>query len=232
MFERSEQIRRSAAGLAVLGVFVMAGCASWSNTEKGAAGGAAAGGVIGAVIGESAGSTAKGAILGAVIGGTAGAVIGRQMDKQAEELEDELENAEVERVGEGIQITFDSGILFDFDSSSLRAEARANLRELAQSLRDYEGTRVLVAGHTDSRGTDTYNQALSERRSAAARAYLIEQGIAGSRIDAAGLGESEPVATNDTDAGRQENRRVEVAIFASEELQEEMIRRHGGSGGR
>jgi outer membrane protein OmpA-like peptidoglycan-associated protein len=216
------------AALAVLAGFTLAGCAGWSNTEKGAAGGAAAGGVIGAVIGESAGSTAKGAILGAVIGGTAGAVIGRQMDKQAEELEDELENAQVERVGEGIQVTFDSGILFDFDSSNLRPEARANLADLASSLREYEGTRVLVVGHTDARGTDAYNQSLSERRSTAARTYLMEQGIAGDRVDAVGLGESEPVATNESDEGRQANRRVEVAIFASEELQEEMIRRHGG----
>lgn len=226
-FHSSNIVWRGAT-LAIVGGIAFAGCSSWSNTEKGAAGGAAAGGVIGAVIGESAGSTAKGAILGAVIGGTAGAVIGRQMDKQAEELDDELENATVERVGEGIQVTFDSGILFDFDSSNLRAEARENLRELASSLQEYEGTRVLVAGHTDSRGTDAYNQSLSERRSMAAKAYLMELGIASDRVDAVGLGESEPVATNDTDAGRQANRRVEVAIFASEELQAEMIRRHGG----
>lgn len=223
----STDIRRGVTA-ALLGAFALSGCASWSNTEKGAAGGAAAGGVIGAVIGESAGSTAKGAILGAVIGGTAGAVIGRQMDKQAEELEGELENAEVERVGEGIQVTFDSGILFDFDSSNLRSEARVNLEELAESLRNYEGTRVLVVGHTDSRGTDSYNQALSERRATAAKSYLMQLGITEDRIDAVGRGESEPVSTNETDAGRQDNRRVEVAIFASEELQEEMIRRHGG----
>jgi outer membrane protein OmpA-like peptidoglycan-associated protein len=228
MFDLSAIVSRRGAALALLGTFAFAGCASWSNTEKGAAGGAAAGGVIGAVIGESAGSTAKGAILGAVIGGAAGAVIGHQMDKQAEELAEELENAEVERVGEGIQVTFDSGILFDFDSSNLRPEARSNLRELASSLNTYEGTRVLVVGHTDSMGTDAYNQGLSQRRATAAKVYLMDLGIAGHRIDAVGRGESEPVATNETDAGRQENRRVEVAIFASEELQEEMIRRHGG----
>lgn len=230
MRQRASHFIRPAAAVVLLGSFAMAGCASWSNTEKGAAGGAAAGGVIGAVIGESAGSTAKGAILGAVIGGTAGAVIGSQMDKQAEELEAELEDAKIERVGEGIQVTFDSGILFDFDSSNLRAEARANLADLAASLNEYEGTRVLVVGHTDSRGTDDYNQGLSERRANAAKTYLMQQGIAADRVDAVGRGESEPLATNDTDAGRQENRRVEVAIFASEELQEEMIRRHGGGG--
>jgi outer membrane protein OmpA-like peptidoglycan-associated protein len=219
---------RHSAALALLASFVAAGCASWSNTEKGAATGAAAGGVVGAVIGEAAGSTAKGAILGAVIGGAAGAAIGHQMDEQAEELEEELENAEVERVGEGIQVTFDSGILFDFDASNLRPEAKANLLDLAESLREYEGTRVLVVGHTDARGSDEYNQALSERRATAARVYLMEQGIQGARVEASGRGESEPVGSNESEAGRQENRRVEVAIFASEELREEMQRRHGG----
>lgn len=224
-----QSLARRTAALA-LTAFLLGGCSSWSNTETGAAAGAAGGAAVGAVIGNAAGSTAKGAILGAVLGGAAGAAIGHQMDEQAEELDDELENAEVERVGEGIQITFDSGILFDFDSSNLREEARVNLRELAESLREYEGTRVLVVGHTDARGSDDYNQSLSERRSGAARVYLMELGIQGDRIDAVGRGETEPVASNETDAGRQENRRVEVAIFASEELREEMIRRHGGDG--
>lgn len=209
------------------------GCASTSNTERGAAGGAAAGAVIGGIIGNNtSGSTAKGAIIGAVIGGTAGALIGRRMDRQAEELESDLDNAEVERVGEGIQVTFDSGLLFDFDSSELRPEARANLADLAASLDEYPETEVLVVGHTDDRGTDSYNQELSERRAEAAKLYLMRQGISPSRIEAMGRGEAEPVASNETDAGRQENRRVEVAIFASEAYQERMIERHGGGGGR
>jgi outer membrane protein OmpA-like peptidoglycan-associated protein len=174
------------------------------------------------------GSTAVGAILGAAVGGAAGAAIGRRMDRQAEELEDELPGAEVERVGEGIQVTFDSGILFDFDSDALRSEARANLADLAASLSEYDGTRVLVVGHTDSRGTDEYNQGLSERRAGAARTYLMSQGISPDRIEAVGRGETEPVDSNDSDAGRQANRRVEVAIFASEEMQEEMRSTHGG----
>jgi outer membrane protein OmpA-like peptidoglycan-associated protein len=228
MSDTVRDLPRRSATLALLASLAAAGCASWSNTEKGAATGAAAGGVVGAVIGEAAGSTAKGAILGAVIGGAAGAAIGHQMDEQAEELEGELENADVERVGEGIQVTFESGILFDYDSSTLRPEAKANLLDLAESLREYEGTRVLVVGHTDARGTDEYNQTLSERRATAARVYLMEQGIQGARVDANGRGEAEPVASNESDAGRQENRRVEVAIFASEELRDEMQRRHGG----
>jgi outer membrane protein OmpA-like peptidoglycan-associated protein len=224
----NELVRRGATLVLTASFLAVGGCSSWSNTERGAATGAAAGGVIGAVIGDAAGSTAKGAILGAVVGGAAGAAIGRQMDNQAEELKDELRDAKVERVGEGIQVTFDSGILFDFDSSDLRSEARTNLSELAQSLRDYEGTSVLVVGHTDARGTDAYNQSLSERRANAARAYLRELGVQADRVDALGKGEAEPVASNESDSGRQENRRVEVAIFASEDLQAEMQRRHGG----
>ena len=164
-----------------------------------------------------AGSTAKGAIIGAVVGGAAGAIIGSQMDKQAKELEQTVNGATVERVGEGIQVTFASGLLFDFDSDVVRAEARANLRELALSLSQHPGSELLILGHTDQLGSTTYNQDLSERRAGSAGSYLMSQGVAGSRIATRGLGESEAVATNDTEAGRQANRRVEVAIYASKE---------------
>ena len=212
--------------LLLLALFVsglsLSGCASLSNTEKGAATGAAGGAVVGGVIGNAAGSTAKGAIIGAVLGGAAGAIIGQQMDKQAEELEGDLEGAEIERVGEGIQITFDSGILFDFDSANLRPEARENLSTLAASLQEYPETDVMIVGHTDSKGTDAYNQGLSERRAGSAADYLLAQGITGDRIATLGKGESEPVADNETEAGRQENRRVEIAIYASDEYREEV----------
>lgn len=125
--------RSVAALLAVVVLPVTSACASLNNTEKGAAGGAAAGAAVGGVIGNNTdGGTAKGAIIGAVVGGTAGALIGRRMDQQAEELDDELENGDIERVGEGIEVTFDSGLLFDFDSSQLRSQARANLADLAE----------------------------------------------------------------------------------------------------
>jgi len=205
-----------------LGGLSLSGCASLSNTEKGAAAGATGGAVVGGVIGNAAGSTAKGAIIGAVLGGAAGAIIGQQMDKQAADLEEELENAEIERVGEGIQITFDSGILFDFDSAALRPEARENLRTLATSLQEYPNTDVMIVGHTDSRGSDAYNQGLSEQRAGSATDYLLAQGISRDRITMLGKGESEPVADNETEAGRQQNRRVEVAIFASEEYRDEV----------
>lgn len=221
--------QRATSGLALVLVFGLGACSGLTNTERGAVGGATTGAVLGGVIADATDSnTAVGAILGAAIGGAAGAAIGSRMDNQADELEDELAGAEVERVGEGIKVTFDSGILFDFDSDALRPEARANLADLAASLSEYEGTSVLVVGHTDSSGTDSYNQSLSERRAAAARTYLLQQGLTGDRVEAAGRGESEPVASNDTEAGQQANRRVEVAIFASEELQSEMRARYGG----
>jgi outer membrane protein OmpA-like peptidoglycan-associated protein len=195
-----------------------------SNLRTGALGGAAAG----AAIGGLASGSARGAIIGAAIGGAAGAAIGGIMDAQAKDLQDRLPNAQVERVGEGIQVTFDSGILFDVNGSVLRAEAQQNLRDLTASLDDYEGTDVLVVGHTDSTGGDALNQTLSERRADAARNFLVGAGLESERVTALGRGEHEPIASNDTESGRQENRRVEVAIFASEDMQAEMLRRHGG----
>jgi len=200
----------------------LTGCSS--NLRTGALGGAAAGAAIGGI----ASGSARGAIIGAAIGGAAGAAIGGIMDAQAEDLQDKLPNARVERVGEGIHITFDSGILFDVNSSDLRPASQQNLDDLVASLEEYEGTDVLVVGHTDSTGEASYNQGLSERRADAARNYLIGAGLEDSRVTAMGRGEEEPIATNETEAGRQENRRVEIAIFASEEMQREMLRRHGG----
>ncbi len=198
------------------------GCSSMSRTEKGAATGAGAGAVIGGVIGRATGSTAKGAVIGAVVGGGAGAIIGAQMDKQADELDQELEGAQVERVGEGIQVTFDSAILFGFDSDNLSAQAKTNLSDLAQSLQKYPNTEAVVVGHTDAVGSDSYNQRLSERRAAAAGNYLISQGVARSRVTTLGRGESEPVASNETEMGRSSNRRVEIGIFATEEYREQL----------
>ncbi len=213
-------IRHSTSLVLLAAALLLGGCSSLSNTEKGAIIGAGAGAAGGAAVGKAAGGTAEGAIIGAVVGGTAGAIIGRRMDKKAEELDEELENADVERVGEGIKVTFDGGILFDFDSSALREDARRNLREFAESMTDFEDTNILIVGHTDAKGSADYNQDLSERRSGSAADFLVEQGIRGSRITSVGRGETEPVATNDTEAGRQQNRRVEIAIYANEEYRE------------
>lgn len=199
----------------------LGGCSSLSNTEKGAIIGAGAGAAGGAAVGTATGdNTAEGAILGAVIGGAAGALIGQRMDRKANELDRELENAEVERVGEGIKVTFDSGLLFDFDSARLRGNAEANLSEFATSMKDFEDTKILIVGHTDSKGSASYNQTLSEQRAGSASDYLRSRGIDSQRLITVGKGESEPVASNETEAGRQQNRRVEVAIYANEEYRE------------
>jgi outer membrane protein OmpA-like peptidoglycan-associated protein len=137
------------------------------------------------------------------------------MDQQAKELKLDIPGATVERVGEGIQVTFASGLLFDFDSDQIRAESAQNLRNLAASLNKYPKTELLVVGHTDALGSTTYNQDLSQRRANSASTFLAAQGVSSARVRASGRGEMEAVATNETEAGRQANRRIEVAIYAS-----------------
>ena len=201
--------------LALLLAVTVTACASLSRKEEGAVIGAAAGGVLGGVIGNQTGSTVRGAIIGAAVGGTIGAVIGHQMDQQAKELQQNIPGAVVARVGEGITVTFASGLLYDFDSDAIRAEAASNLRNLAASLGKYPNTDLLIVGHTDAVGTGEYNQALSERRAVSAGNYLTGQGVNSGRLRAVGRGETEPIAVNDTERGRQLNRRVEVAIYAN-----------------
>src|SRR5699024_4954719 len=131
----------------IIGISLMAltfqGCKNWSKTAKGGAAGAGAGGLAGAVIGKAAGNTVTGAIIGAAVGGAAGAAIGHYMDRQADDLDAQLKNAKVERVGEGIKITFNSGILFDFDSSELRSASKNNIQNLSDVLKKYEETNIL-----------------------------------------------------------------------------------------
>ena len=200
------------------------GCSTMSQRDRGAVIGAGTGAVIGGVIGNQTGSTTRGAIIGAVLGGAAGAVIGHQMDQQAKEIGDRIPGATVERVGEGIAVTFASGILFPYDSDVLLPAARTNLDELANSLNRYPNSSVMIVGHTDSDGTDSYNQGLSERRARSASAYLQSRGVAASRISAVGRGETEPVASNAAEEGKARNRRVEVAIYASEEYRQRILR--------
>lgn len=203
-------------------VLFLGACSSMSSTQKGAAVGTGTGAAAGAAIGKVTGSTARGAIIGAAVGGTAGALIGRRMDRKARELEEQLGDADVQRVGEGINVTFDSGLLFGFNSSDLQSGAQQNLAKFAESMNEFEETNILVVGHTDSKGSEEYNQSLSERRAQSAADFLLQQGLSEARIQIEGRGETEPIATNDTAEGRQENRRVEVAIFASEEYREQM----------
>lgn len=200
------------------------GCASLNKKESGAIIGATTGAAVGGVVGNATGSTARGAIVGAIVGGAAGAVIGHQMDQQAKKIKDEIPGAVVERVGEGLQVTLASGLLFDFDSDVLRAEARSNLATFAKNLDQYPGTDVLIVGHTDNTGSNEYNASLATRRAAAAEKYLISQGVTATRLRSVGKGEMEPIATNETEAGRQANRRVEIAIYANEALKAQASR--------
>lgn len=194
------------------------GCSSMSKRDKGAIIGGTAGAVVGGVIGNQSGHTATGAIIGAVVGGATGAVIGDYMDKQAEEMEEDLADAKIERVGEGIKITFGSGLLFDVAKADLRPEAQTNLAKMATILNKYEDTNILIEGHTDSDGSEQYNQQLSEQRAASVASYLSMSNVSSARMTTQGYGESQPVMSNDTAAGKQANRRVEVAIWANDKL--------------
>jgi outer membrane protein OmpA-like peptidoglycan-associated protein len=205
----------------------MTGCAEWSRMQKGAAIGAGSGGALGGLIGHKAGSTAAGVLIGAVIGGAAGAYIGNYMDKQAAEIERDIAGARVERVGEGIKITFTSGIMFDTDKAALKDTYKGELGELAGILKKYGDTNILIEGHTDSTGSEEHNLDLSRRRSQAVADYLATQDVSQSRFSIVGHGESLPVASNETVAGRAQNRRVEVAIYANEKLKKAAMEKAG-----
>jgi outer membrane protein OmpA-like peptidoglycan-associated protein len=206
-------------GVQALTALMLFGCASWNNTEKGAAIGGGTGGAIGAVLGNKSGQAGKGAAIGAVVGGAAGAAIGIYMDRQAKKIE-EIKDVEVEMEGETIKVTFESGILFGFDSDKLTAEAQQNVLKFAEILNEFPDTNISIEGHTDSRGSQSYNQSLSERRAMSVRNFLVAQKVDTSRLFTIGHGFSRPVADNTTDEGRAKNRRVEVRITANDELKE------------
>lgn len=212
-------MKRVIIGLLAISLIVGSfSCASMNKTTKGAIIGAAGGAVVGGVVGKAAGNTLVGAIIGAAVGGAAGAYIGRYMDRQAEEMRRDLEGARIERIGEGIKITFDSGLLFDVDKYDLRAASRENLDNLAVILNKYPDTNILIEGHTDSTGTRDYNLTLSERRARSVSGYLAQLNVSSARFTVMGYGPDQPIATNDTTDGRQQNRRVDLAIMANEKL--------------
>ncbi|PKB00518.1 outer membrane protein OmpA-like peptidoglycan-associated protein [Flavobacteriaceae bacterium MAR_2009_75] len=197
-----------------------------NNKQKGATIGAGSGAAIGGVIGNNVGSgnnTVLGAILGAAIGGVAGGYIGDRMDRQAEKIEEEIPGAEVTRVGEGINVTFneDAGVYFDTNKSDVKGTSQTTLNSLAEILKEYPKSNVLVEGHTDSAGPDDYNMTLSKSRATSVSEYLMAQGIDKSRLTTKWYGENQPVADNETSEGKAKNRRVELAIVASEALKEE-----------
>lgn len=199
----------------------LSGCKSMNKTQKGAAIGAAGGAAVGGVIGRASGNTALGAIIGATVGGVTGAVIGRKMDKQAKEIENEVPGAKVERVGEGIVVDFEEKILFGYDQAALNPSAQGNLDKLVNVLNEYPDTNIEVQGHTDSKGSEKYNQGLSEKRAGSVSAYLRNKGVSSSRITTKGYGETAPVADNATDEGRAQNRRVTFLITANKKMVEE-----------
>ena len=167
-------------------------------------------------LGTETGATVRNAIIGAQASGPAASTITLQMDKQAQELAFELPGAVVQRLGGGIVLILPEGMLFAQESDELGSSSRDNLRRLATSFEKYPNTRVMIVGHTDSQGGTDRNQSLSERRARALASFLEQVGVNRGRLTTIGRGDAEPIATNDTDAGRQWNRRIEIAIYADE----------------
>lgn len=216
------------AAFFIAGSLLLTSCESVqnaNNTQKGAAIGTAAGAVIGGILGNNigkGGNAPLGAVLGGVVGGVAGGVIGNKMDKQAKEIKETLPGAEVERVGEGIKVTLNENTVnFDFNSANLTTLAKTNLDKLVTVLKNNPDTNINIYGHTDSIGSDAVNLRISAQRAAAVKNYFVANGISASRIFTEGLGKSSPIASNDTDAGRAKNRRVEFAITANEKMIED-----------
>ncbi len=215
---------------------IFSSCESVKNTNKtqrGAAIGAVGGAVIGGILGNNVGgggNGALGAVIGGVVGGVAGGLIGRKMDKQAREIKEQIPGAEVERVGEGIRLVLgENAVRFNFNKSSLTSQAKTNLEKLEKVFETYPDTNIKIYGYTDSVGDDAYNMNLSEQRAEAVKKHLVTKGLIASRIITVGLGEATPIESNDTDAGRAKNRRVEFAITANEKMVEDAKKESGGN---
>lgn len=193
-------------------------CNKWTNRAKGSTIGATSGAVVGGVIGKKAGNTAAGVLIGAAVGGSTGFLIGKYMDKQAAEVQRDIAGSKVERIGEGILITFDSKAMFDINKFSLKSTTRNDLNDLSTILNKYDDTKILVRGHTDNSGSETYNQELSQNRATSVRNFLSQKGVTSSRMTLEGFGEYAPIADNSTASGRRQNRRVEIAIYANRKL--------------
>ncbi len=204
------------------------GCKSMNKTQKGAVIGAAGGAAVGAGVGKAAHNTALGAIIGAAVGGVTGGVIGKQMDKEAKEIA-QIPGAEVKRVGEGINVTFESGVLFNVDQSALNSSAQTKIKNLAEVFIKYPDSYILIEGHTDASGSPEHNMELSERRAKAVAQYLQTQNVSPERIKTAWYGENQPKFPNDTEANKAQNRRVEFAIYANEALIEKAKKQGAGS---
>lgn len=223
-------------------IIVCSGCDStkrMSKQDKGVVVGTTSGAVIGGVIGNNVGNkknTALGAIIGAVVGGVAGGIIGNKMDRQAEAIKDEIPGAEVTRVGEGINVTFDeknpdgskAGVYFATEMYDINSNSKLALDKLVKVFSTYPETNILIEGHTDDKGTESYNQTLSTRRAKAVGSYIKSAGIAASRLTIKWYGEMQPKVDNTSDANRAENRRVEFAITANDKMKEAAAKEAAG----
>jgi len=197
-----------------------------SRTAMGAGGGALAGLLLGGLIGGGTGR-----IIGAGIGGVAGGAVGYQMDKQIKELKESTAGSGVDITetdnGQAILVNLPDGVTFDVDSSTLKPQFRDTLNQIGGSMNQYPNSLIDVYGHTDSTGSDAYNQALSERRASTVANYLVSQGVSAARVRSQGFGETMPVATNDTEEGRQRNRRVEIKIVPITQEQVQAAQQQG-----
>ena len=204
-----------------------------NNKQKGAVIGAGGGAILGAIIGNNVGkggNGALGAVLGGVVGGTAGVLIGNKMDNQAKKIEEEIPGAQVIRVDDGIVVTFDenSGVYFDTAKFDVNAASQATLDKLANVLKEYSDTDVLVVGHTDSVGADNMNLTLSKNRAQSVTNYLVQRkGLSAGRFTTNWYGESAPVADNATAEGRAKNRRVNLAIIPNKKMKDDAQREAG-----
>lgn len=204
-----------------------------NNKQKGAVIGAAGGAILGAIIGNNAGkggNGALGAVVGGVVGGTAGVLIGGKMDKQAQKIEQEIPGAQVERVDDGIVVTFDenSGVYFDTAKYNINSASQSILDKLANVLREYPDTDVLVVGHTDSVGADDMNMTLSKNRAMSVTNYFVQnKGLSAGRFTTNWFGETAPIADNSTAEGRAKNRRVNLAIVPNDKMKNDAKRQAG-----
>jgi outer membrane protein OmpA-like peptidoglycan-associated protein len=194
-----------------------------NNKQKGAVIGATGGAILGAIIGNNVGKGGNGelgAVIGGVVGGGAGILIGSKMDKQAQKIEEEIPGAQVERVDDGIVVTFDetSGVYFDTNKYNINSASQTTLNKLIGVFKEYPDTNILVVGHTDSQGTEDYNMTLSKNRAYAVTNYLSQNGISQGRLTTNWFGESQPIHDNTTAEGRAKNRRVNVAILPNEKM--------------
>ncbi len=223
--------------LALTVAFTFTNCKSIQNAnnkQKGGVIGATGGAVLGAIIGNNVGKGGNGelgAVIGGVVGGGAGVLIGAKMDKQAQKIEEEIPGAKVERVDDGIVVTFDenSGVYFDTNKYNINGASQESLNKLIAVFKEYTDTNILVVGHTDSVGAEEYNMTLSKNRAYAVTNYLINNGVSSGRLNTNWFGETQPTNDNSTAEGRAKNRRVNVAILPNQKMIDDAKQQSGGN---